>query len=241
MDARVITPDGSQTLRLYDVGFTWGIGAAETDGRISILEVSIPPRTLVKPHAHTNEDEFSYVLAGPIGVRVGDAVTETVPTGSWLIKPRSVPHALWNVGEQPARILEVVTPGGLEGYFQKIAPIHHGARPRMDEALRRGRRGVRTGDPERLVQRAPGDIRHHALTGVPRLGLTGRPNGAAWHHLVPLRCAGPPVAPRVFPERVFAALGVQPRAATRRREPLTWTAMGTCGSARGGRERSLTG
>jgi quercetin dioxygenase-like cupin family protein len=123
MDARVIAPDAAHTLRLYDVAFQWGIGAEETDGRISLLEVSIPPRTLVKPHAHTREDEFSYVLAGPIGVRVGDSTTETVPTGSWLIKPRGVPHAIWNVGEEPARILEVVTPGGLERYFQTIAPI----------------------------------------------------------------------------------------------------------------------
>lgn len=123
MDARVIAPDSAHTLRLYDVAFQWGIGAEETDGRISLLEVSIPPRTLVKPHAHTREDEFSYVLAGPIGVRVGDSTTETVATGSWLIKPRGVPHAIWNVGEEPARILEIVTPGGLERYFETIAPI----------------------------------------------------------------------------------------------------------------------
>ncbi|HEX7223978.1 MAG TPA: cupin domain-containing protein [Candidatus Limnocylindria bacterium] len=123
MDARVITPEETTTLRLYDVVFRWGIGAAETDGSISILEVTIPPHTLIKPHAHTREDEFSYVLAGPIGVRAGDTTHESVPTGSWLIKPRSVPHAMWNVGDEPARVLEIVAPGGLETYFQTIAPI----------------------------------------------------------------------------------------------------------------------
>ena len=123
MKAKVILPDQASTLQLYDVAFRWGIGADETDGGLSMLEVSIPPRTLIKPHLHTREDEYSLVLAGPIGVRTADDVVEEVPTGSWLIKPRSVPHAMWNLGDQPARVLEVVIPGGLEKYFAEIAPI----------------------------------------------------------------------------------------------------------------------
>ena len=30
---------------------------------------------------------------------------------------------MWNVLDEPARILEVVIPGGLESYFEQIAPI----------------------------------------------------------------------------------------------------------------------
>lgn len=123
MKPQVIRPEESDTLQLYDVLFRWGIGADRTDGAVSVLEVSIPPRTLVKPHRHSREDEFSFVLSGPIGVRTGDSTVEEVPTGSWLIKPRSVPHAMWNVTDEPARILEIVVPGGLERYFQEIGPI----------------------------------------------------------------------------------------------------------------------
>jgi quercetin dioxygenase-like cupin family protein len=123
MEPMVIRPGEVETLQLYDVGFRWGIGADRTDGSVSMLEVSIPPKTLIKPHRHTREDEFSYVLAGPIGVRTADTTVEEVPTGSWLIKPREVPHAMWNLGEGPARILEIVMPGGLERYFAEIAPI----------------------------------------------------------------------------------------------------------------------
>ena len=123
MDSRVIRPDEANTIRLYDVVFHYGIGAAETDGRLSMLEVTIPARTLIKPHIHTREDEFSLVLAGPIGLRSGDDIVEDVPTGSWLVKPRSVPHAMWNIGDEPARMLEVVMPGGLERYFEEIAPV----------------------------------------------------------------------------------------------------------------------
>jgi quercetin dioxygenase-like cupin family protein len=123
MEPKVVLPDEARTLSLYDVQFRYGITSAETDGRLALLEVTIPPRTLVKPHAHSKEDEFSLVLSGPIGVRLGERTIEDVPTGSWLAKPRSVPHAMWNVSDQPARVLEVVSPAGLESYFEKIAPV----------------------------------------------------------------------------------------------------------------------
>ena len=123
MKPGVIHADDSRQIALYDVRFRYGIGSAETDGALSMLEVTIPPRTLVKPHAHTREDEFTLVLEGSVGARLGDETVEEIAAGSWLIKPRSVPHAMWNVGEQPARILEVVTPGGIERYFEELAPV----------------------------------------------------------------------------------------------------------------------
>ena len=123
MEPKVIRPDEARSIGLKDVVFKYGVGADETDGRLSMLEVTIPPMTLIKPHTHTREDEFSLVLAGPIGLRSGDDTVDEVPTGSWLVKPRSVPHAMWNVTNEPARVLEVVMPGGLERYFEEIAPV----------------------------------------------------------------------------------------------------------------------
>ena len=123
MEPKVIQPDQAKMVALRETLFRYGIGADETDGRISLLEVTIPPRTLIKPHVHTKEDEFSLVLAGPIGVRSGTDTTEEVPAGSWLVKPRTIPHAMWNLGDQAARVLEVVMPGGLEHYFEEIEPI----------------------------------------------------------------------------------------------------------------------
>ena len=123
MDSKVIRPDDARSVTLKKTLFRYGIGADETDGRLSMLEVTIPPRTLIKPHTHTNEDEFSLVLSGPIGLRSGDETVEEVPTGTWLVKPRSVPHAMWNLADEPARVLEVVMPGGLERYFEEIEPV----------------------------------------------------------------------------------------------------------------------
>ena len=123
MEPTVVRPDAAHQIDLYDVHFAYGVGAAESDGRLAALEVTIPPKTLIKPHVHTREDEFSFVIEGSIGVRQGDATADDLPAGSWLIKPRTIPHAMWNVGDTPARVLEIVSPGGLESYFEQIAPI----------------------------------------------------------------------------------------------------------------------
>lgn len=123
MVPKIIRPDGARSIPLYDVMFRYGIGSNESDGSLSMLEVTIPPRTLVKPHMHTLEDEYSLIMSGKVGARLGDETVEEIPAGSWLVKPRSVPHAVWNVTEEPVRILEVVVPGGIERYFEQIAPI----------------------------------------------------------------------------------------------------------------------
>ena len=123
MVPKVVLADESQRIQLYEVLFRYGVTAADTNGGLSMLEVTVPPGTLIKPHMHSREDEFTLVLDGTVSARLGDEIAEVIPAGSWLIKPRSVPHAMWNVTDVPARILEVVTPGGLERYFEQIAPV----------------------------------------------------------------------------------------------------------------------
>ena len=123
MDPRIVRPDDAHRISLYDVAFRYGIGAAESSGSLSMLEVTIPPRTLVKPHTHSLEDEYTLILSGAVGARLGIETVEEIPAGSWLVKPRLVPHAMWNVTDEPARILEVVLPGGIERYFEQIAPV----------------------------------------------------------------------------------------------------------------------
>ena len=123
MDVRVIRPDEAASVTLKNTVFRYGFRTEEVDGRLSMLEVTIPPKTLIKPHVHTREDEFSLVLSGTIGVRTADDTVESVPAGSWLVKPRDVPHAMWNLGPEPARVLEVVLPGGMERYFEEIEPV----------------------------------------------------------------------------------------------------------------------
>ncbi len=123
MQPRIIGDADRRVLKLYDVRFHYGVEGSDSDGHVAMIEVEIPPRTLVKPHMHSKEDEFTLVLEGTIGARLGDSTTDAIPAGSCLVKPRDVPHALWNTTEERARILEVVTPAGLERYFEEVVPI----------------------------------------------------------------------------------------------------------------------
>ena len=123
MKPKVVRPEDAHHISLYDVTFRYGVGSAESDGGLSMLEVTIPPKTLIKPHMHTLEDEFTLILSGSVGACLGDDTVEEIPAGSWLVKPRSIRHAMWNVSDEPARILEVVMPGGIERYFEQIAPV----------------------------------------------------------------------------------------------------------------------
>jgi quercetin dioxygenase-like cupin family protein len=112
-----------RSVALNDVRSTYRLETENTDGRLALIEVAIPPRTLVKPHQHSNDDEYSLILFGRVGARIGDTTYEEIDAGSSLVKPRDIPHAMWNVTDRPARILEIVMPAGLERYFEELAPI----------------------------------------------------------------------------------------------------------------------
>ncbi len=74
------------------------------------------------PHTHTHEDEFSYVLAGEIGARIGDQEILATP-GSYIVKPKGMPQTFWNAGTKPARLLEIISPPGFEKYFVEMAEV----------------------------------------------------------------------------------------------------------------------
>ncbi len=45
------------------------------------------------------------------------------------MKPRGIAHAFWNPSDVPARIVELIVPAGVEGYFREMAPAMAAPRP----------------------------------------------------------------------------------------------------------------
>jgi len=128
----VLGPLEGETVNLMALGVRFMIDSETTGGAFSLVEHPLPPRALGAPvHTHRNEDEYSYVLEGRIGVQLGDQVLEAGP-GELVFKPRGVPHAFWNAGDEPARLLELISPGGFENYFRELAPLLAATEP--DEA-----------------------------------------------------------------------------------------------------------
>ena len=132
MTRDVLGPGDGEVVHLSALGVRFMIGGEETGGRFSLVEHPLPPRALGAPvHTHRKEDEYSYVLEGRVGVQLGERVLEAGP-GELVFKPRGVPHAVWNAGDEPARVLEVISPAGFENYFRELAPLL--SAPRRDEA-----------------------------------------------------------------------------------------------------------
>ena len=121
-DPKLVAPGDGKTVMLFGVRFSYKVESSDCAGSLAVLEVEIPAGTLVKPHSHSHEDEFSLVLSGTVGVRIGDRVLDAGP-GAYLVKPRGIPHAMWNIDSTPAKVAEILSPGGLERYIEELAPI----------------------------------------------------------------------------------------------------------------------
>ena len=118
---RIIGPnDGEYAGRAGVLHDRFLIDGHETDGRFAVVEHLLPPRALAAPlHRHHHEDEYSYVLEGSVGVWLGGE--ERVATvGHLVFKPRGQWHTFWNAGDTPARILELISPGGFEQAFRDL-------------------------------------------------------------------------------------------------------------------------
>jgi mannose-6-phosphate isomerase-like protein (cupin superfamily) len=117
---RVLGPQDGKAGFLGSIGVRFMIDGAVTDGGFSLVEHPMSPRALAAPlHRHLREDEYSYVIEGRMGALLGDEVLEAGP-GDLVHKPRGEWHTFWNPGDEPCRILEIISPGGFERYFEEL-------------------------------------------------------------------------------------------------------------------------
>jgi quercetin dioxygenase-like cupin family protein len=118
--ARVLGPQDGKAGTLGTMGVRFMINGDEADRRFSLVEHPMPPRSLAAPlHRHSREDEYSYVLEGRVGALLGDEVVIGEP-GDLIFKPRGQWHTFWNASDEPARILEIISPAGFEQFFDEL-------------------------------------------------------------------------------------------------------------------------
>lgn len=113
------------------VGVTFKIDGEDTGGALSIVEHPFEVGGLVPPHVHHLEDEYSIVLEGEIGFRSEDQEVVLAP-GGYIVKPRGEVHAMWNAGDVPARMIEVISPSGFENFFRSIVEMTAAGPPDME-------------------------------------------------------------------------------------------------------------
>ena len=120
---KVVGPSDAEEGFLGSIGARFMIDGAEAGERFSLVEHPMSPRALAAPlHLHTREDEYSYVLEGRMGALLGDDVVEAGP-GDLVHKPRNQWHTFWNAGDEPCRILEIISPAGFERFFEELSDL----------------------------------------------------------------------------------------------------------------------
>jgi quercetin dioxygenase-like cupin family protein len=104
----------------------WGPGlaevkatAADTNGQMTILEITDPPNTKAPLHVHHNEDEGFWILDGSATFEVGDQTIEA-RVGDYLLGPRDIPHR-YTTGPDGCRMLFIFTPGGFEEVLRAVS------------------------------------------------------------------------------------------------------------------------
>jgi quercetin dioxygenase-like cupin family protein len=122
-EARVLGPAEGKAGFLGSIGVRFMIDGPDAEERFSLVEHPLSARALAAPlHRHTREDEYSYILEGKIGALLGDEVVIGGP-GDLIFKPRGQWHTFWNAGDEPARLLEIISPAGFERFFSELVDL----------------------------------------------------------------------------------------------------------------------
>lgn len=93
------------------------VDSRDWGGNLGVVEHLLAPRSIAAPlHRHTKEDEFSFILEGRVWF-VADGEEHVGEVGDLVFKPRGEWHTFFNAADEPARLLELISPGGLEEAF----------------------------------------------------------------------------------------------------------------------------
>jgi quercetin dioxygenase-like cupin family protein len=113
-------------IRAIGLGITLKTDGKSTHDAYSMFEYAVPPHTSgPPPHVHTREDESFVCLAGRLDVHLGGEDL-TIEHGDYLFLPRDVVHTFRNSTDEEARVISVVSPAGLERYYQALAELPAG-------------------------------------------------------------------------------------------------------------------
>ena len=121
--AKVLGPGDGKTGFLGSIGVRLMVDGGESGGGFSLVEHPMSAHALAATmHRHTREDEYSYVLEGRVRALLGDEIL-VGNRGDLIFKPRGQWHTFWNAAEEPARILEIISPAGFEQFFSTLVDL----------------------------------------------------------------------------------------------------------------------
>lgn len=97
---------------------TFLLTGEDTNNQYSLFDILVPPNAGPLTHFHTREDEAFYILQGKLTFQVGTEIFEGV-AGDLIPYTRFQVHGFKNLESEPARILLLAAPSGLEILFRE--------------------------------------------------------------------------------------------------------------------------
>ena len=131
----IIGPGEQRVLQVLGETITVKIGSGQTDGRYAVIEEVSPVGGGPPLHVHRHEDEVFYVLEGEVEFQLGDQRFRA-KAGSTAYLPRDIPHTFRNVGTTPSKVLVVIIPARLVGFFDEV---HALTKPTPEQAMELGK------------------------------------------------------------------------------------------------------
>ena len=133
---RVLAADAGRLVpSLGHVANRFVIDGTDAGGRLAVLQHHFEPKALAAPmHRHHDEDEYTFVLSGRIGAMLGDQEAFGEP-GDLIFKPRGQWHTFWNDTDEPAVVLEIISPAGLEDLFKSFEHLTEPPTPEVMAGL----------------------------------------------------------------------------------------------------------
>jgi quercetin dioxygenase-like cupin family protein len=101
------------------------LAGADTDNASAVVHFTVPKLSGPPLHRHSREDEWFYVLDGEITWEV-DGQRFSGGAGTSAFAPRGTAHAFQNFHDETAHILVMVTPGGLDQFFEDVTDLNKG-------------------------------------------------------------------------------------------------------------------
>jgi len=124
-DAPVLM-DGEQNIKLL-------LSGEESAGRFMVSLITLAPGFGPPPHHQPQEDELFLVVDGEVEITIGNE-TKTVGQGDFAYAPPNTTHAFRAIGDKPAVLFSINSPGGHERGFEFFSKAVDSGQP-IEQAM----------------------------------------------------------------------------------------------------------
>ncbi|MEM7094284.1 MAG: cupin domain-containing protein [Actinomycetota bacterium] len=144
------------------------IGDVDMLDGFSIMHGVVPAQSLLAPHTHADETQAIYVISGSLEMEVGgeNGLRFTAPAGSYVLKPKGVEHAFWNLGDEDVEYIELNNGPKFAGFV----------RSRSEGLVKSQRRAAKDFDVTANPKRIPKLLLKNRLKGLASVRF-GNANG----------------------------------------------------------------